>query len=33
MTTAIRYLLADFLRWLAGKVDPDQSDYKIGGTD
>ena len=32
MTTAIRYLLADFLRWLAGKVDPD-TEYKVGGTD
>jgi len=31
MTTAIRYLLADFLRWLAGKVDPEE--YRAGGTD
>ena len=32
MTTAIRYLLADFLRWLAGKVDPD-TPGSYGGTD
>lgn len=31
MTYAIRSLLADLLRWLAGKVDPE--DYKAGGTD
>lgn len=31
MTYAIRSLLADLLRWLAGKVDPE--DYKWGGTD
>jgi len=33
MTYAIRSLLADFLRWLAGKVDPDGADVKWGGSD
>lgn len=32
MTDAIRYTLADFLRWLAGKVEPVEP-IKAGGTD
>lgn len=30
--TAIRYLLADFLRWLADRADPDDEPVKAGGT-
>jgi len=33
MTYAIRYLLADFLRWLANRADPEHGDWKAGGTD
>lgn len=32
VTDAIRYMLADFLRWLAGKVEPVEK-VKWGGTD
>ena len=33
MTIGLRYLLADFLRWLANRVDPEHGDWKVGGTD